>query len=153
MTPLLLLEYLAVVGLFLATVSGCVFFLCRRTEVAVGRTVNEYQSFIKESAEHHTALLNAQMQHSASLLELGSGMVGGMGSIVKTLSDSYSRDHVSQGLKLVGLLLASGGRVSSGTGDAGSGSLTPEAVERLLDSMTAPPPVEAPPSTINPEDL
>lgn len=150
MTPLILLEYLAVLCLFMVFLGGSVFLLMRRVEQVQGSLTKDYREFSERVSVEHGRILEAQMSNAASLLELGVGMARGQGEIVSSLSSAYSRDHVASGLKLVQLLLVGAGKDING---AGTGQTPPsrEALERLLDDLTAPQP--EPPSTILPEEM
>lgn len=150
MTPLILLEYLAVLCLFMVFLGGSVFLLMRRVEQVQGSLTKDYREFSEKVSVEHGRILEAQMSNAASLLELGVGMARGQGEIVSSLSSAYSRDHVASGLKLVQLLLVGAGKDING---AGTGQTPPsrEALERLLDDLTAPQP--EPPSTILPEEM
>lgn len=151
MTPLILLEYLAVLCVFMVFLGGSVFLLMRRVERVQGSLTKDYREFSEKVSAEHGRILEAQMANAASLLELGIGMARGQGEIVSSLSSAYSRDHVTSGLKLVQLLLVGAGKDINGSG---SGQAPPnrEALERLLDDLTAPQPPE-PPSTILPEEM
>lgn len=150
MTPLILLEYLAVLCLFMVFLGGSVFLLMRRVEQVQGSLTKDYREFSEKVSVEHGRILEAQMSNAASLLELGVGMARGQGEIVSSLSSAYSRDHVASGLKLVQLLLVGAGKDING---AGTGQTPPsrEALERLLDDLTAPQP--EPPSTILTEEM